>query len=90
MLWNTKLLNQGSRYIVCRKCSGFTGSAEDEEEIIIDGNVIEKVVKFSYLENVLSSRGGVQEVVTARIRCRWKKFRVTASVQSKRVMSLKL
>ena len=31
-----------------RKCSGFTGSTEVNEEVTIDSDIIEKVAKFSY------------------------------------------
>ena len=50
---------------VCRKCSCFTSSTKDDEEVALDDNVIRKMAKFSYLGDVLSSGGGVQEAVTA-------------------------
>ena len=43
--------------------------------MIIDHDVIEKVAKFSYLGDVLNTARRVQEAVTARIRCGWKKFK---------------
>ena len=46
-------------------------------------DVIEKVTKFSYLKDVLSSGGGVQEAITARRRCGWKKFKDIAGVLHK-------
>ena len=48
------------------------------------------MVKFSYLGDALSSGGRVQKAVIARIRCGWKKFKDTASVLCKIVVSLKL
>ena len=42
---------------VCRKCSGFRGCTYADEEGTLDGDVIEKVAKFSYLLGVLSSGG---------------------------------
>ena len=74
---------------VCRKCSSFTSSAEDDGDVTIDGNVMEKMTKFSYLGDVLSCGGGMQEAVTARIRSEWKKFKDFACVLFKRFVSLK-
>ena len=55
----------------------------------VNGDVIEKVTKFSYLVDVLNFGRGVQDAVTAGIRSRWKKFRAIASILCKRVVSLK-
>ena len=88
MLWHTKYLSKAADFL-CRKCSGFTGSIFADEEVTIDGDVIKKVAKFSHLEDVFIS-GGVQEAVTARIRCIWKKFKDIASALCKRAASLKL
>ena len=41
----------------------------------LNDDVIEKVTKVLYIWNVFSSRGGVQEAVTARIRFELKKFK---------------
>ena len=49
--------------VVCRKCSNFTDSSKFDEEVTINGNVLERVTKFSHLGNVLSSGEGVQEAV---------------------------
>ena len=54
--------------LVCRNCSGVIGDVEDGEDMTLDGDVIKKVTKFSYLGDVRNSEGGVQEAVTARIR----------------------
>ena len=51
-----------------RKCYGFTGSIEIDEELTIDGDVIKQVANFLYLGDVLSFGGGVQEAVIAAIR----------------------
>ena len=56
----------------------------------LEGNVIKKMTKFSLLGHVLKSGGQLQEVVTARIRSRWKKFTNIARVQSKRIVSMTL
>ena len=66
-----------------RKCSGFAGRTEVNEEVTIVGDVIKKVAKLSYLRDVLSSGGGMQEAVTAKIRCGRKKFKDIASVRCK-------
>ena len=71
---------------VCRKCFGFNSSAEDNGDMTPDGDVIEKSTKFLYLKNVLSSRGGVQEAVTARIRSELKKLKDIASALCKRIV----
>ena len=55
-----------------------------------DGDVLAKMAKFLYLGDVVRSVGGVQEAVTRRIKCRWKKFKDISSVLCKRVVSLKL
>ena len=52
------------------------GSTHADEKVTIDGDAIEKVAKFLYLENVPSSGGGEQEAVIARIRWGWKKLRI--------------
>ena len=59
-------------------------------DVAIDDAAMEKVTKFSYLEDVLSFGGGVQEAVTPKIRSGWKKILRIASVLCKRVVSLKL
>ena len=61
---------------VCRKCSGSTRNTENDENVTLNGNVIKKYMKFSYLEDLLSSGGGVQEVVPATIGSGWKNFRI--------------
>ena len=43
------------------------------------------MTKFSYLGDVLSSEGGVQEAVTARVRFGWKKFKDVASIMCERI-----
>ena len=75
---------------MCRKCSGVTDSTEVNEKVKLDGDLIQKVVKFSYHEDVLSSRGEVQEAVTARIRCGMKKLKDIVSALHKRVKSFKV
>ena len=57
------------------------GNAENDGEVTQDGKVIQKVKKCLHLEDVLISRGGVQEAVNARLRSKWKKFKDMASVQ---------
>ena len=63
MLWHTKRISKAVDF-VCRKCSGFTGSTYADEEVTLNGDVIEKVAKFLYFVDVLSSGAGVQEAVT--------------------------
>ena len=76
---------------MCRKCSGFMRSTYAYKEVTLDGDVIEKVAKFSHLGDDLSSGGGGgQEAVNARTRCGWKTFKEIASILRKRAVSLKL
>ena len=44
MLWNIKVVD-----FVCRKCSGTSGNAEENEDVTLDGHVKEKVTNFWYL-----------------------------------------
>ena len=65
---------------MCRKCFGFYCDADDDRDVTLDGDLIQKMTKFLYLVDVLSSEGDVQEAVTARLRSGWKKFKGIASV----------
>jgi len=49
--------------------------ANRDERVTLDSDDLEVVDKFPYLGDVLSSAGGVQEAVTARIRSGWKTFK---------------
>ena len=86
MLRNTKVPQQGSGFRV--QCSGSTGNAENDANVTLDGDVIEKVKKLSYLGDVLSFDGGVQKAVTAGTRSGWEKLNNTASALYKKVASL--
>ena len=59
-------------------------------EVNLAGDEIERVDKFCYLGDVLSTEGGVQGAVVARIRAGWKKFKDVAKVLCMRGLSLKL
>ena len=72
---------------VCRICFGLIGNVEGD--MILDGDVIEKVTKFSYMRSVLSPGSGEQEAVTERIRSARKKLKDVACMLSKRVVCLK-
>ena len=65
---------------VCRKCSHFTSRTYADGEVTLNGDVIENAAKFSFLRDVLSFVGRVQEAVTARIRGGLKTFKAIASV----------
>ena len=75
---------------MCWKCSDSTGSAVDDIDMALDGDVVENLTKFLNLKDVLSTGGGVQEAVTARIRFEWKKLRDIAIVLCKRAVLLKM
>ena len=42
---------------------------------IMNGDTLESLGKFCYLNNMLNADGGVDSAVVARVRCAWKKFR---------------
>ena len=54
------------------------------------GDVIKKAEMFCYLGNVLCTEGGIQEVVTKRVRTGWKRFKDVASVLCKKSLLVKL
>ena len=68
------------------KYFGFTGSTEVYEKVTLDDDVTQKVAKFSDLGNVLSS-GGVQEVVTARIRFGSTEYRATKKEDERKLQT---
>ena len=74
---------------MCRKCSGFTCSTYADEEMTLDGDVMEKVAKFLYLGDVHNSGEEVLETVKARIRCGWKKFKDVTNALCKRAAHLR-
>ena len=61
-----------------------------EENITLDEDNIEIVDKFAYLDDVLSTEGGVQEAVHSRIRSGWIKFKEVSSVLGNKCMLLKI
>ena len=72
-------------YFVCSKCVSFNDSIEVNKEVTLDGDVMEKVAKFSYLWDVLSFGEGVPRSCY----CFKKNLHGRASVLCKRVVSLK-
>ena len=63
---------------------------EFNKKVALDGDVVKNVAKSLYLGDVLSSERGVQEIISAIVRCEWKKFKDIANALCKRVLSLKL
>jgi len=59
---------------VCKRCRHLVHANRDER-VTLDGDDLEVVDRFSCFGDVLSSAGGMQEAVTARIRSGWKKFK---------------
>ena len=51
---------------------------------------LEKVTKFCHLGDIISSNGGAEAAVTARMRCAWRKFRELAPVLTQKGFSLRL
>ena len=64
------------------------GSTYADEEVTLDSDATENVAKLLCLGDVLSSGGGVQKAVTARIRCGWKMFKDIAIVPCKSMCHL--
>ena len=57
----------------------------------LDGGNIEVVDRFSYLGDVLRSKGEAPEAVTSRIRSAWKKFKEVSNViYGKKILSWKV
>jgi len=52
---------------VCKRCR-YLVHANCDERVTLDGDNLEVVDRFPYHGDILSSAGGVQEAVTARIR----------------------
>jgi len=66
---------------------------DDEEEVKyvkLGNDMIEVVLEFCYLSDVVGSSGDVQSSVTARIRAGWRKFNELSQVLFGRVLSLEL
>ena len=75
----------------CGKCLGeFDESSQERlEQVLINGTPLEVVEMFCYLGDMLSSYGGVEEAVVARVRSGWKKFRELLPVLTTRGFSLR-
>jgi hypothetical protein len=78
-----------ARFFECKRCRGLLVETS-KESVTLAGDEIERVEKFCYLGDVLSTEGGVQGAVVARIRAGWKKFKEVAKVLCMRGLSLKL
>ena len=50
------------------------------KKLLWNGNDIETVDRFSYLGDVFSAEGEVQEAVISRMRSAWKKFKGVSSI----------
>ena len=66
LIWKQHFFMYQERWlvgIVKERCYGerSTGNTEDDGNVTLDGDVMEKVRKFSYLQDVLSSVGEEQE-----------------------------
>ena len=74
---------------MCKRCSGILGDVS-QKSVTLAGDVIEVVHRFCYLGDVLSTNGGVEGAVVARLRAGWKKFKDVAGVLCMRGLSLRL
>jgi len=73
---------------VCKSCRHLVHTNRDAR-VALNGDDLEVVDRFPYLGDVLSSVGGVQEAVMARIRSGWKKLKISGLL-CKRGLSLKM
>jgi len=62
----------------------------NEDLDICDGVLLEKVDKFCYIGDMLSTSGGCDLAVTARVRCAWEKFREYSPILTRKGFTLKL
>ena len=69
--------------LTCRRYQGLLNK-NTEERTTLDGDDIEIVNGFTYLGDVLSAEGGVQEAVTSTVRSGWKKFKDICNVLCKK------
>ena len=74
----------------CKKCIPSVLFEDEDKMITLGGDIIEVVDRFSYLGDVISTKGGAQEAATSRIRSAWKKFREVSNVICGRSISLKV
>jgi len=76
----------------CKKCvDGRSENVESRKEIQIGlDKKVECVNKFCYLGDTIGVGGGAKEVVRARVRCAWAKFKELAPVLTSRGASLKV
>ena len=79
----------GTATFECKRCRGLV-AVDDQKSVTMAGDEIEKVEKFSYLGDVLSTDGEVRWAVIGRIRAGWKKFKEVAGVLLLKGLSLKL
>ena len=62
--------------LVCIRCQSWVHCCNG----FGNGDTLESVEKFCYLDDMLNADGGVDSVVSARVRCAWKKFRELSSI----------
>ena len=82
---------QTPRVPKCKKCRGKVSNATipDIDPVDINGEQIEKVRSFCYLDDLIGQRGGCFDATTFRIRSAWKKFRELLLFLTCRGLSLK-
>ena len=74
----------------CKKCIPGVLFEDEDKMISLDGDNVEVVDRFSYLGDVISTKGGAEEAVTSIIRSAWKKFKEVLNVICRRSISLKV
>jgi hypothetical protein len=73
---------RGVRDFVCPRCTRGRGELEEEgeDEVVVDGGVIQEVQQFCYLGDVLDCEAGVERAVRARVAAAWRSWREIASL----------
>jgi hypothetical protein len=79
-----------SKDFECRACKAGGNKQESGEMKLVDDTVLERVETFCYLGDMLSSNGGCEHAVLARVSKAWNKFRELKPVLCAKGISLKL
>ena len=71
-----------------RVCTGDLVQQVRPDPLVLDGETLETVDTFCYLEDTISAGGGAGESVVTRIRCGWGKFTELLPVLTSKKFSL--
>ena len=66
---------------ICPACTGQVAREEEDDDVLlIDGEVVEEVREFCYLGDLLDTEGSVERTVRMRVAAAWRKWREIASL----------